>query len=68
MRTNIEIEDALMEEALSVSGKTTKKDVVEAGLKALVQIHKQTAIRQSRGKVDFWPQVLEDRRKYDIED
>ncbi len=68
MRTNIEIEDELMEQALSVSGKSTKKDVVEAGLKLLVQIHKQTAARRSHGKVEFWPEVLEDRKKYDIED
>ena len=68
MRTNIEIEDELMEEALDVSGRTTKKDAVEAGLRLLVQVHKQTFIRQSRGKVAFWPEVLEDRNQYDIKD
>lgn len=66
MRTNIDIEDELMEQALSISGKSTKKDVVDSALRLLVQTHDQASIRTSRGKVDFWPEVLEDRKKYDI--
>ena len=36
MRTNIVIDDRLMADALAVSGLHTKKDVVEAGLRLLV--------------------------------
>ncbi|MGO0305737.1 type II toxin-antitoxin system VapB family antitoxin [Endozoicomonas acroporae] len=38
MRKNIVIDDELMQEALNASGLTTKKEAVEAGLKALIQL------------------------------
>ena len=50
MRTNIEIDDQLMHQAMRSSGARTKKAAVEAGLRLLVRIHSQTAIRQLRGK------------------
>jgi Arc/MetJ family transcription regulator len=53
MRTNIEIDDRLMHEAMRSSGKATKKAVVEAGLRLLVQTHAQTSIRRLRGKVQW---------------
>jgi Arc/MetJ family transcription regulator len=37
MRTNIEIDDALMAEAMTVRGLPTKRSAVEAGLRLLVQ-------------------------------
>ena len=42
MRTNIEIDDALMAQAMTVTGLTTKRATVEAGLCLLVQVHNQT--------------------------
>jgi Arc/MetJ family transcription regulator len=51
MRTNIEIDDDLMDEALKVSGLATKREVVEAGLRLLVQIKQQQRIRRFRGKL-----------------
>jgi Arc/MetJ family transcription regulator len=51
MRTNIEIDDDLMDEALKVSGLATKREVVEAGLRLLVQIKQQQRIRRYRGKL-----------------
>lgn len=68
MRTNIDIDDELMAKALEVTGKTTKKDVVTAGLQMLIRTHGQTGIRRLRGKGDFYPDVIADREKYDIED
>ncbi len=41
MRTNIVIDDRLMEEALKASHLRTKKEVVEEGLKVLIQCKKQ---------------------------
>jgi hypothetical protein len=38
MRTNVVIDDDLMESALKVSGLKTKKDAIEEGLKLLVQV------------------------------
>ena len=51
MRTNIEIDDRLMREAMRRSGKRTKRATVEAGLRALLDIHRQAGIRRFRGKV-----------------
>lgn len=51
MRTNIEIDDRLMREAMRRSGSRTKKATVEVALKMLVDTHAQVAIRQLRGKV-----------------
>jgi Arc/MetJ family transcription regulator len=39
MRTNIEIDDRLMREAMRRSGASTKKAAVEAGLRMLVKMH-----------------------------
>ena len=51
MRTNIVIDDTLMDEALRATGLTTKKEAVEMGLKLLVKQNKQQALRKLRGKV-----------------
>lgn len=51
MRTNIVIEDELMQKAMRATGLTTKRAVVEAGLRLLLQVKAQTGIRHLRGKV-----------------
>ena len=61
MRTNIVIDDQLMEEALRISGLTTKKEAVEEGLKALIHLKKQAFIKQFRGKLK-WEGDLDDMR------
>ncbi len=53
MRTNIVIDDQLMSEALRATGLPSKRAVVEAGLRLLVQIKAQTGIRRWRGKVKW---------------
>ncbi len=53
MRTNIEIDDTLMAQALKASGARTKREAVELGLKALVQLHRQADARRLRGKVKW---------------
>ena len=53
MRTNIVIDDNLMQEALSVSGCKTKKETVENGLKLLIAFGKQAKIRNLRGKLKW---------------
>jgi Arc/MetJ family transcription regulator len=63
MRTNIEIDDDLMAKALKATGLPTKRAVVEAGLRALVETKLQArAIRRLRGKVR-WEGDLSARRK-----
>ena len=53
MRTNIVVDDNLMEEALKLSDIKTKKGVVEEALKLLVQVNRQEAIRKLRGKLNW---------------
>ncbi|MGA9884528.1 MAG: type II toxin-antitoxin system VapB family antitoxin [Candidatus Acidiferrales bacterium] len=53
MRTNIEIDDRLMKEAMKSSGARTKRAVVESGLRLLVQVRRQTGFRRLRGKVKW---------------
>jgi Arc/MetJ family transcription regulator len=53
MRTNIEIDDKLMKQAMRSANTKTKKETVEAGLRMLIQIKGQTGIRKLRGKVKW---------------
>jgi Arc/MetJ family transcription regulator len=53
MRTNIVIDDELMQKAMRATGLPTKRAVVEAGLRLLVQVKGQTSIRRLRGKVKW---------------
>ena len=61
MRTNIVIDDELMANAFKATGLTTKKDIVEQGLKLLVMRNKQQGIRNLRGKVT-WEGDLDEMR------
>jgi Arc/MetJ family transcription regulator len=62
MRTNIEIDDNLMREAMRATGERTKRAVVERGLRLLVQTRGQSRIRRLRGKVT-WRGDLDDSRR-----
>jgi Arc/MetJ family transcription regulator len=53
MRTNIVIDDRLMREAMKASGFSTKRAVVEAGLRLLVQVKAQAGLRRLRGQVQW---------------
>lgn len=53
MRTNIAIDDKLMNEALKSTGLSTKKDVVEEALKLLVQVKNQSQLKKLRGKLKW---------------
>ena len=54
MRTNVVVDDDLMESALKVSGLRTKKDAIEEGLKLLVQVKSQKKIKHFRGKLKWY--------------
>ena len=51
MRTNIDIDDRLMRDAMRKSRSRTKRAAVEAGLRLLVSTWAQASIRRLRGKV-----------------
>ncbi len=41
MRTNIEIDDELIAEAMAATGQTTKRATVEEALRTVVRLHQQ---------------------------
>lgn len=53
MRTNIEIDDDLMRQAMAASGASTKRAAVEAGLRLLVRLKAQEAALALHGTVDW---------------
>ena len=61
MRTNIVIDDRLMERAMRASGLKTKRAAVEAGLELLIRVKAQAGVRRLRGKVS-WKGDLEELR------
>lgn len=61
MRTNIVIDDELIDRAMKATGLTTKKAVVEAGLQMLIQVKAQSGVRRLRGKVK-WQGNLDESR------
>jgi Arc/MetJ family transcription regulator len=50
MRTNIDIDDALMDEAQKASGLATKKATVEAALHLLVKLRRQEHTDKAFGR------------------
>lgn len=61
MRTTIAIDDDLMDEALKVTGLKTKREAVELGLKTLIRLKGQAAIKGFRGKL-AWDSDLDEQR------
>ena len=62
MRTNIEIDDMLMNDALKATGLRTKKEAVELGFKTLIKLKNQENIKQFRGKLQ-WSGNLDEMRR-----
>ena len=53
MRTNIDIDDKLMNDVLEATGLSTKKDAVEFGLKTLIRLKKKESIKNFRGQLKW---------------
>jgi len=53
MRTNIVIDDKLMDQALKATGLKTKREAVELGLRTLVRLRKQSEVRKFRGRLPW---------------
>ena len=51
MRTNIDIDDEVLRQVQSLTGKTTKREAVDFALRELVARYKRTRILELRGKV-----------------
>ena len=55
MRTNIVIDDVLMEEAFSVSQSKTKKEIIHEALKELIRLKKRKDLTDLAGRISFYP-------------
>ncbi|MEY2341687.1 type II toxin-antitoxin system VapB family antitoxin [Acidithiobacillus sp. IBUN Pt1247-S3] len=53
MRTNIVIDDNLMNATLKATGLKTKREVVEEGLRTLLRLKQQTELRKMRGQYEW---------------
>ena len=53
MRTNVVLDDRLMQTALKLSGFKTKKKAIEEGLKLLIQLNDQNRVKGYRGKLHW---------------
>ena len=53
MRTNIEIDDEVMSEALHLTGVRTKREAVDLALRELVARHRRLGILELRGRVHW---------------
>ncbi len=53
MRTNVVLNDELLNKAMTVGGYKTKKAAIEAGLRLVVQLNSQKRLRALRGKVTW---------------
>lgn len=61
MRTNILIDDELMNSVLQLTGIKSKREVVELGLKTLLALKQQEQIKQFKGAL-HWEGDLEQMR------
>lgn len=61
MRTNIEIDDQLMKQAMKATGQKTKKAAVEEALRMVVRARDQRAILSLAGKVRWTGDLNESR-------
>ena len=61
MRTNIVIDDDLMNDVLTTTGLHTKREAVESGLRLLLRLARQERLRDLRGRL-AWTGDLEGMR------
>lgn len=62
MRTNIEIDDALMAEAQKACGHATKKQTVEEALRLMIRLRRQREVDKAFGKYRWRGNLARSRR------
>lgn len=66
-RTNIVLDDALVDRAKRLTGLKTKRAVVEEALQTLVRLKEQEGIRSLRGRLQ-WEGDLQEMRRDRLDD
>ncbi len=61
MRTNIVLDDALVERARQLTGIKTKREVIHEALRTLIQLREQAEVRKLRGKLHWEGNLAEQR-------
>ena len=64
MRTNVDIDDDLMRDALRLTGLKTKRAAIETGLRMLIRVKGQERMLELAGKV-HWDGDLDEMRRQD---
>jgi Arc/MetJ family transcription regulator len=62
MRTNIDIDDALMAEAQRASGLATKKQTVEQALRLMIRLRRQKEVGAAFGKYRWRGNLAQSRK------
>jgi Arc/MetJ family transcription regulator len=62
MRTNIVLDETLIERAQKLTGIKTKREVVQEALRTLILLREQAEVRQFRGKLK-WEGDLDEMRQ-----
>nr|WKN39716.1 type II toxin-antitoxin system VapB family antitoxin [Tunicatimonas sp. TK19036] len=60
MRTNIDIDDDLISDAMKILNVKTKKEAVEVALRRVKEEAARQDIRTMRGKAKLWPEYGQD--------
>ena len=55
MRTNIDLDEALLAKAIEVSGARTKREAVNLGLEALIRLSRKKDLLDLVGQIDIEP-------------
>lgn len=55
MRTNIVLDDVLINEAMQYAGVHTKRELVDLALREFVAVHSRPDLRLLKGKIKFAP-------------
>jgi Arc/MetJ family transcription regulator len=66
-RTNVELDEELIEQARQLTGLQTKKDIVNEALALLVRLKRQEGIKKLRGKL-HWEGDLDQVRRGRFQD
>ena len=67
MRTNIVLDDELVDRAQKLTGIKTKREVVQEALRVLILLNEQKEIRRWRGKLQ-WDGNLDEQRQSRLAD
>ena len=68
MRTNVVLDDGLVERAKRLTGMKTKREVIHEALRTLIRLHEQNEVRPLRGKLHWEGDLanLRERRRHDL--